>query len=794
MAEDREPGGALQDVRVLECGTDVSAAFCARLLADLGAEVTKLEPPGGDPLRHVGPFPADAPHPERSATFAYLNAGKRSVLLEASGADFVNCLAGCADVLVTDLTPAQRAQWGVDLEAIAATNTDLVIIALSKMGESGSMSRYRAYEINVCAVAAASVILGERSRPPLHFPFDVPALQAGLHGAGAALAALLARLRWGSGQSVEVAEADVLAYYCGGMSLYIIGAGGKWIRSGLVRRGRIYPTGFYPCKDGFIYIATQTRAQWKGFLQLMGHPEWAREDAALQDGVVIARKHNDEADRRFIPWLMGHTRRELTEMAREANLALGPVHSAEELLTDPHLDARGFWTTIDLDGSSLRLPGMGYTMSRTPWRIGRPPMLGEHTATTPATPPRPARRTTPVESQPRRPLAGYRAIDFGWNWAGPMVGQILADLGMEVIKVETRERLDLMRHWGHARPFFQNANRGKLSIAVNIKKPDGLRLIRRLVAKVDLVMDNFAAGVMARNGLDYESLREVKPDLIVLSMAMAGQNGPLVHLRGLATVGTGFAGLEAAIGYPDTGPTGFQLLGLGDTNAAIQGVVASLAALWHRERTGRGQFIDLSQIEAAASLVGEPIGDFQFTGRIAGPQGNAHPRMAPHGIYPAAGEHQWIALAVGTDEEWQALVRALGRPSWAADNALRTAAGRHERREALDAHLTQWTAHVARDELVARLQEAGVAAAPVLDIDELNDHPHFRQRGLRHQTERADGTSELVYNTPWHFTRTPLGVDRETPEVGQHNDYVFGELLGMSAEEIRELVEQRIMW
>ncbi len=787
---------ALNDIRVVECGTGVSAPFCARILADLGAEVIKVEPPGGDPSRSYGPFPADRPHPERSALFAYCNAGKRSVLLDGEDwarQELLERLAASADVLVTNLSAAERARWNLDIEAIAAANPGLITVALSELGESGLLSRYRAYEINVCALAAASIILGEPGRPPLHFPFHLPALEAGLHGAGAALAALLARRRGGGGQSIEIAEADVLAYCAGGMSLYILGLGGNWRRRGLVRRGAIYPTGFYPCKDGFIYIATQTRAQWKGFLQLMGNPDWAQEDAALQDGVAIARKRADEVDEHFVPWLMKHTRRELTQMARQADLVLGPINSAEELLTEPHLDARGFWTEIDLDGTPLRLPGMGYKMSRTPWRIGRPPMLGEHTATALGTPARPAQRTVSVEPRPRQALAGYRAIDFGWNWAGPMVGQILADLGMEVIKIETRQRLDFMRHWKHAQPFFRNTNRGKLSVSVNIKKPGGVELVRRLATRVDLVLDNFAAGVMARNGLDYERLREVKPDIIVLSMAMAGQNGPLEFLRGLATVGTGYAGLESAVGYPDTGPTGFQLLGLGDNNASIQGVVAFLAALWHREQTGEGQFIDLSQIEAAATLVGEPLGDFQLTGRGAGTRGNYHPRMAPHGTYPAAGEDRWVALAVGTDGEWQALVRAMGRPAWAADESLRTAAGRRERRAELDTNLAAWTVQFPRDELVEQLQEAGVAAAPVLEIAELNSHPHFLERGLSHQIERSDGEPELVYNTPWHCTVTPPKVRRRTPEVGEHNEYVFGELLGMSAGEIRELVEQEVM-
>ncbi|MFI5394275.1 MAG: CaiB/BaiF CoA transferase family protein [Candidatus Binatia bacterium] len=791
---------ALGNLRLLECGTAVAGAFCARVFADFGAEVIKVEPPGGDPLRTYGPFPGDQPHPERSALFAYLNAGKQSVVLDnrrSADREMIARLAKAADVFITSSSAGERTQWGLDPDALGATNPGLVTVSLSAFGERGPLSKQRAREINVCAMTGASVILGEPRRTPLSFPFSLPALQAGLHGAAAALTALLARRRDGRGQCIEVSEADVLAYYTGGMSLYILGGGGKWRRQGLERHGTIYPSGFYPCKDGFIFIATQTRAQWKGFLQLMGDPDWAREDPVLQDGVAIGWKRADEVDVHFIPWLTQYTRSELTEMARQANLVLGPINTVSDLPSDTHLQARDFWGEIQLDGRPLRVPGMGYRMSATPWRIGQPPKLetaGRARCYSVRQQSVAATLHPLLPDSRHRPLAGYRAIEFGWNWAGPLVGQIFADLGMEVIKVETQERLDFMRHWAHAHRFFHNANRGKLSIAVNLKKPGGVDLIRRLVRHADIVFDNFAAGVMARNGLDYEPLRAVKPDLIVLSMAMAGQDGPLRHLRGFATIATGFAGLEALVGYPETGPTGFQLLGIGDTNAAIQGVVAALTALWHRGRTGQGQFIDLSQIEAATTLMAEPLSDFQLNGRVAGPQANQHPWMAPHGIYPAAGHNRWVALAVDGDAEWAALVRAMGEPAWARDEALVTASARQARRTEIDGHLAEWTAQFDRDDGVARLQQAGVAAAPVLEIDEVRTHPHFQQRQLSQDVESFEGGPALVYNTPWHFSATPCGVDRPSPRIGEHTEYVFETLLGMSAAEIQGLVEQRVMW
>ncbi|MBI4517603.1 MAG: CoA transferase [Deltaproteobacteria bacterium] len=788
------PPAALGTLRVMEYGTGVATAFCARLLADFGATVFKIEPPTGDPLRHHGLFPGDKPHPDHSALFAYLNAGKQSVALTGDHEADRTLLArhaGGADVLVTDLLPAERATCNLD-EISAGGN--MVTVCLPAIGSWGAFGGRRAYDLQVCALSAASIILGEPKRPPLHFPFHLPALQAGMHGAAAALSALLARRRCGRGQAVEVAATDVLAFYTGGMSRFILGSGGSWRRRGFERHGTMYPSGFYPCRDGFIFIATQTRAQWTGFLRLMGNPQWAQQDPVLQDGVRIGWARADEVDLHFIPWLTQYTRRELADMARQADLVLGPINNVDDLFGEPHLEARRFWAEVSVGETTVRMPGMGYAMSATPWRLGRVPRLGEHAQDAVASAVAPARPPSRPPARIRRPLEGYRALEFGFNWAGPLVGQILADLGMEVIKVETNARLDFMRHWQHARKFFHNANRGKLSVSVNLKQAGGIELVRRLAGRVDVVFDNFAAGVMARNGLGYDDLRQVKPDLVVLSMAMAGQTGPLKHLRGFATIATGFAGLESAIGYPDTGSTGLPLLGIGDTNAAIQGVYACLVALWHREHTGQGQFIDLSQIEAAATLAAEPLCDFQINGRVAAPQANRHPWMAPHGTYPAAGKDRWVAVAVGSNAEWQALVQAMGEPSWAKEPAFNEAHSRYARQAEIDARLAQWTAAFDRDALVERLQAAGVAAAPVLEIDEVRTHPHFQERQLCQEIRSFEGSPELVYNTPWHFSLTARGVDRPSPQVGEHNHYVFGELLGMTAEEIQHLAEQQVMW
>jgi len=581
------------------------------------------------------------------------------------------------------------------------------------------------------------------------------------------------------------------------MFLFVDGCRGSWIRRGFERHGPSYPSGFYPCQDGFVFIAALSQrplsqSPWAGFLKLMGDPEWARSDPALRDGAAIGWERADEVDLQFIPWLLQFPRKELIEKAAAVDgINIGPVNSVHELLDEEHLSERGFWTEVDIDGTQIRLPGLGYKLSRTPWHLGPAPQpITDLPESRPTTTSRGFALADPV-----RPLDGLRVIEFGWNVAGPMVGQMLADFGAEVLRVETAKRPDYTRAIPHSRAHFEDLNRNKRSVTVDVTTTEGAQLIHRLARGSDIVFDNFAAGVLARYGLGEEALRTTNSKLIVLSMAMAGQTGSLRHVRGFATICTGFAGLEHAIGYPNIGPTGLPLIPLGDLNAAIQAVFAILVALHHRERTGEGQFIDLSQIEAACALMAEPLIRFQLCGEKAEPCANAHPKMAPHGTYPAAGNDRWIAISVRHDEDWQALVDVMGFPEWACAEALTRTQDRLRCRDQIDHHLSEWSHLHDRDQLAAALQAAGVPAAPVLEMSEVFAHPHFKERGLelRWQTNAAPEGAWRLYNTPWHLSATPRQVRSPAPALGADNAYVFGEILNLPERELRRLVQAGVI-
>jgi crotonobetainyl-CoA:carnitine CoA-transferase CaiB-like acyl-CoA transferase len=347
--------------------------------------------------------------------------------------------------------------------------------------------------------------------------------------------------------------------------------------------------------------------------------------------------------------------------------------------------------------------------------------------------------------------------------------------------------LDYVKH------FFRHNNRSKLSVTVDLKQPAGVELVRRLARISDIVLDNFSAGVMERNGLSYEALRKVKPDIICISMSMAGQQGPLKDMKGFASIASSFGGLEGLVGYEDTGSIGIMSFGLGDVNIGIQGTFAVLAALYHREQTGEGQFLDVSQIEAIVSLMGEPVLDYFLNQRVPGPRENFHPHLAPHGLYPTKGEDQWVSIAVGTEEEWRKFCRVLGEPAWTREKRFADLESRLKNTKAMDRLIGEWTRNYTHYEATEILQKAGVAAAPLLGIEEGEQDAHVRFRGISQMMEYPGEDPEKTYLTPWRLSDTPGGLDRITPRIGEHNEYIFKDLLKMSEEEYKRMVEEKII-
>jgi crotonobetainyl-CoA:carnitine CoA-transferase CaiB-like acyl-CoA transferase len=787
--------GALKDLRVVEYGSNVSAPFCARLFADLGAEVIKVEPPGGDPSRQEGPFADGKADPEESGLFHFLNAGKKGVVLDlhdASQSEQFHALLAGADVLVENSEPGEYAEFGLGADALRAKHPHLVVVSISANGRTGPWADRPGTDLTAQAAASLPLALGMPEREPVRIPYDQADYEAAFHAFCAALCAVHERDASGQGQGVDISTAQVMAYQVGGMHLVGAKSGRTWGQRGLIMKGSPYPTGFFQCKDGFVCIASQTPKQWDQFLALMGNPKWSKEGQA-GNSIYLGLQDAKPADKHFRKWLMEYTREELLEMAVAEGIVMGVAQRSDEVLESEQFAFRNLWSELAVGGKRVRVPKPGYLLAKTPTAMAeRGPGLDADGDALRASPP----PTVSLDAGERRKhsLEGVRVLDFGWNWAGPMAGQLLADMGAEVIRVETSKRQDLMRFLDYTSYFFCNNNRSKKSITINVKDPEGAATLRRLACEADVVLDNFAAGVMTKNGIDYDAIVKENPKIVCVSMSMAGQQGPLCGMRGFASIATGYSGLELMVGYPDTGvSTGLLPFGLGDTAMAIQAVAGALVALHHRDRTGEGQLVDVSQIDSATAALGEPLLEYQFGGQVAGPQGNFHRQYFPHGNFAASGEERWVALAVRDASEWAGLCGVIGKGEWAGDDSLASADGRRARADEIEGTISEWCGGQDRDAACDALAAAGVPVAPIFDLVERDAHPQFAERGLvwDHEYEGFDPCK--IYGTPWLLSDTPAELTCPTPTLGEHNDYVFKEILKLSDEEVAKLTEAGIL-
>ena len=414
--------------------------------------------------------------------------------------------------------------------------------------------------------------------------------------------------------------------------------------------------------------------------------------------------------------------------------------------------------------------------------------------------------TQQINTQPG-PLDGYRVLDFGWVLAGAVPGMILSDMGAEVIKVETRQRMDYMRLGRpivgddpdpEQNPMFHNVNRGKRSITLNTTKPEAVELARRLAARCDVVIENFSPGVMQRLGLDYDTLSRNNPGLVMASITSNGQTGPLRDLRAYAPSIGALSGLDSTMGYEGEDGQSGRPLGLkhayADLCGALHAVFAITSALYQRRRTGRGRYIDLSMLRATVSTMGAGLMEYELTGRVPRPRGNYDPVMAPYGNYPCAGEDEWVSIAVRTEEEWRGLVDAMGTPGWAVEPDFSSRYERLNHRRELDIRVSEWTHERTSWEIAELLQSHGVAAFPVLDAEGRLFNAHFRERGLYSDIEHPSLGVEPVFNLMWQLSRTPPRIRRHAPLLGEHNREVFDGLLGLEESEISRLEEEQVIW
>jgi crotonobetainyl-CoA:carnitine CoA-transferase CaiB-like acyl-CoA transferase len=398
------------------------------------------------------------------------------------------------------------------------------------------------------------------------------------------------------------------------------------------------------------------------------------------------------------------------------------------------------------------------------------------------------------------PLEGIRVFFIGSTWAGPMCAALFSDMGAEVIRLESHTWIDPYRIlWARDRgnleqgPVFQVLNRNALSITLNLSQPRAIELAEAIVKISDVLLDNTSPGVLKRWGLDYAAVGAINPSIIMASISGYGQNGPMSPQSAYGPASTSLSGLASLVGYEGEDPVG-MLTAYPDPVAGIFAFFSIMAALHYRVTTGKGQYIDVAQLEAVASMMPEEILDYTMNSRVASCRGNSSFWMAPHGCYRCKGEDKWITIACATEEEWQALCQATGNYQWLEDKRFVDIHFRLENRKELDKLIEQWTSGYTDYEAMEILQQAGVAAVPVFSIGNMFTDPHAQEEEYLVHLPHPEEPGSYVYNVPWKLSETPGGIRRHAPLMGEHNEYVLCELCGLPKEEFQRLVEEKVIW
>ncbi|MGY8958329.1 MAG: CoA transferase, partial [Alphaproteobacteria bacterium] len=552
--------------------------------------------------------------------------------------------------------------------------------------------------------------------------------------------------------------------------------------------------------DGYFSLTLTRPHFWKGGMGVLGLDDLAEDERLLAGH---SRPHfKDLFVDRVHEKMATHTKADLFRQLSDKQVLAGPAFTMDELDKNEQLDARAFFTEMD----GVKYPGAPFKMSRTPFALksGLP---------TPGADTRNAKRaveaTRPsvkkASSEPAGPtgkglLSGYRGVVLTQAWAGTLATQMLGAMGAEIIQVEARTRFDNWRgnyqspmpvvledrdsakHAWNCNPLFNSVNLGKESVTLELSTPEGVEVFKKLVAEADFVAENFKPGTMRKLGIDHEVLRKINPGLIYCAISGYGQTGPWSPLPAIGGTIEPSSGMSALLGYDGEAPMNSGQM-YPDPVAALYGFSALALALYHRERTGEGQVIDMSMQEANFTFVGDSWMEYAKTGVVPGPRGNRHMSFAPHGIFPTAGENQWIALAVETDVQWEMLCQIAERPDWRE-----TFSGdRKAKEDALETAIAEWTRGQDRDALAATLAEFGVIAAPVLDGMEVAADPVFRERGNVVIVDHPETGPWPQTAIPCHLSRTPARISGPSPVKGAHSKVVLRRVLGMSDAEYQDL-------
>lgn len=786
---------ALAGLRILDASQGVAGPFAARLLGDLGADVVKLEPPQGDAGRRM--HPAQTSDPDPTSFFAYLNWNKRGIVADLASEDGrarLAALAATVDLLIESGRPGELTALGLGYHELAEANPGLVVVSVTPYGQDGPRADWRHTEATDWATSGYQYFAGDPQREPLMLPGAQAEFHTAQATALAALAALHERDRSGRGQSIDISiqEASLTTHAWNAVS---------WTHTGHVLRR--LGSDVFRCADGWVYW--MRRGLETNLFVLIDRPDLI-DDPRFED-FEIWRDIDSELWDIVRDWCARQPMLEVYRLAQELRIAVTPVNTVADLLASEQLAQREWFVTPPGTSDATRYPGPPFGMTSSPATVRRPaPALDQHSAEILAEltdqPPPAVTAPATASSEDQLPFEGLRVVEVTANWAGPIAGRHLGDLGAEVIKVEHHLRPATRALWypGNEpglRPYnragyFNNLNRSKLDVSLDLSTERGRDLFLQLIERADVLVENNSARVMPNLGLGWDVLSQRNPRLVMASISGFGASGPERDYVAYGANIEASSGLAAGTGYHDDDTPFRANTFYADPITGNYATIAILAALRARETTGHGQWLDLSLNECAASFFGDAFLEHQRTGQLPPRRGNRHPIHAPQGCYRTTGDDDWLALTVRDDAEWHALCTALGRDDWLADPTLATAEGRQARHDELDAAISEWTAQRDHREAAQLLQDAGLPASPVYANYELVTDSHLHQRQFYIPIDHPEAGVLPFAGFPWKLGRTPARVRRPAPRFAEHNDYVFGDLLGLTAQQVAQLEADEI--
>ncbi|HEY2199232.1 MAG TPA: CoA transferase [Mycobacterium sp.] len=788
--------GPLHGYTVVELSTGIAGAYCTKLLADGGAQVIKIEPPRGDPLRGWSASGTRIETGSDGALFSFLAAAKHSVVADpdiGGDSELINTLLAAADAVVWSRGSSVVEDAAFTPEALRRAHPHLIVTSITPFGLNGPWCDRPATEFTLQAWSGGIVGLGRGSadRAPVFVGGQVGDYLAGAYASVATLASRLRQIESGAGELLDLSmlEAQIL-----GLTYYPVTffemLGRPWRDA-----RKITVPGIARAKDGLVDVGCGTAQQWFDLCAMIGRQDWIDEDSPLSITEMANEKATD-----IYSWFESQNADDIRDLASAFRIPNAPVANGANITELEQFQHRHSFVANPRDG--FQQPGHPYRMQPAKLVPPQPaPRLGEHTAQYRQSPLSVPKRPTPAGAAERLPFQGLRVLDMTTFWAGPSCTHFLAMLGAEVIHVESTRKPDGTRliagipvtedQWWEKSPIFSALNTNKRGLTLDLQTPAGRDVLRRLIATSGVIVENFTPRVLDQIGLDFTTVQAIRPDAILLRMPGFGLDGPWRDNPAFAYVIEAASGVSWLTGYPDRNP--YEPYSIGDPNAGVHAANALLLALEYRRSTGHGVMIEAAMVDAALNIAAEQVIEYSAYGELLQRAGNRGPAAAPQNLYRTADVDEfgrldsWVAIAVANDEQWARLCEALGRPQWALDEKLSTVAGRRDSHDLIDEHLSRWCEGRGGDDIVECLWDVGVPVGKVMQPHRQTEIPQLQFRGFFEDVGHPVNKSVPHSTLPVRFS---AGPDRfhlnPAPLLGEHNHEVLAEL-GLSEDEIAVL-------